>query len=230
MLVYHFKGRIGVLEQKCDTMFEIMNNVVKEMRNIRTFVHNNGAATGFNPEMIVPNNETIMFCQRPNLGEFYQNYKNEDDGDEDEYEEEDEDEYEDNEEDESPKIIVSDTEVEDEQPVKVINIDFDNDDNYTTSVVNVEEIVTVQDESVNNDVDIEELESEDVDADAEVDADDDADAAEETKSNNEYLDKSVDYKKMDISYLRTMVITRGLATDTKKMKKNDLIRLLEQSQ
>ena len=26
----------------------------------------------------------------------------------------------------------------------------------------------------------------------------------------------IDYKKMDVSYLRTLVITRGLATDTKK--------------
>jgi hypothetical protein len=46
---------------------------------------------------------------------------------------------------------------------------------------------------------------------------------------NESLEQSLDYKKMDISFLRTMVITRGLATDTKKMKKGDLIKLLEDS-
>ena len=39
----------------------------------------------------------------------------------------------------------------------------------------------------------------------------------------------VDYKKMDVSYLRTLVITRGLATDTKKLKKLELISLLEES-
>jgi hypothetical protein len=47
-------------------------------------------------------------------------------------------------------------------------------------------------------------------------------------ADDEHLD-TVNYKKMDISYLRTMVITRGLATDTKKMKKGDLIKLLEDS-
>ena len=35
---------------------------------------------------------------------------------------------------------------------------------------------------------------------------------------------------MDVSYLRTMVLTRGLATDTKKMKKSELIRLLEEKE
>jgi len=34
---------------------------------------------------------------------------------------------------------------------------------------------------------------------------------------------------MDISYLKTMVITHGLATDTKKLKKSNLIKLLEDS-
>ena len=35
---------------------------------------------------------------------------------------------------------------------------------------------------------------------------------------------------MDISILRTMAVSRGLATDTKKMKKNELVKLLEQSE
>ena len=55
----------------------------------------------------------------------------------------------------------------------------------------------------------------------------------ETNEIDENINKiestSTDFKKMDISYLRTMVITRGLATDTKKLKKQDLIKLLEQS-
>ena len=35
LLIYHFRERIIILEQKNDAMFEIMNNVVKEMTNIR---------------------------------------------------------------------------------------------------------------------------------------------------------------------------------------------------
>jgi hypothetical protein len=46
------------------------------------------------------------------------------------------------------------------------------------------------------------------------------------------LEKSdiVDYRKMDVSYLRTLVITRGLVSDTKKLKKPDLIRILEEAE
>ena len=35
LLVYHFKQRMSGLEQKCDTMFDIINNVVKELTVIR---------------------------------------------------------------------------------------------------------------------------------------------------------------------------------------------------
>jgi hypothetical protein len=36
-----------------------------------------------------------------------------------------------------------------------------------------------------------------------------------------------DYRKLTITQLKTLVISRGLATDTNKLKKNDLIKLLE---
>src|SRR6056300_1022580 len=32
-LVYHFRQKFTALEEKCDTMFEIINNIVKEMNN-----------------------------------------------------------------------------------------------------------------------------------------------------------------------------------------------------
>lgn len=35
LLVYHFKQRISFLEQKNETMFEIINNIVKELNNIK---------------------------------------------------------------------------------------------------------------------------------------------------------------------------------------------------
>ena len=38
LLVYHFKQRLSAVEQKGDTMFDIMNNMVKEMGVIKTIV------------------------------------------------------------------------------------------------------------------------------------------------------------------------------------------------
>lgn len=35
LLVYHFKQRIGAMEQKCDTMFDIVQNLVKELNMVK---------------------------------------------------------------------------------------------------------------------------------------------------------------------------------------------------
>ena len=37
-LVYHFRQKFTSLETKCDTMFEIINNIVTEMNNRNTLV------------------------------------------------------------------------------------------------------------------------------------------------------------------------------------------------
>jgi hypothetical protein len=211
MLVYHFKGRICILEQKCDTMFEIMNNIVKELRTIKM------SSTCVNPAMIVPNNETILFQQRHNLGElfqqFQQNHFNEEDDDDDD------------DDDEVKKIIVSDTEYEDddqdedqEPQVKIINIEF-NEDESNASNESIDNLEALEEQHIS-------LEDDDIDVDVDADTED-VSAVDITVDDS--LEQSVDYRKMDISYLRTMVITRGLAIDTKKMKKGDLIKLLEDS-
>jgi len=204
MLVYHFKGRITVLEQKCDTMFDIMNNIVKEMRTIKI----NSNINQFNPSMMIPNNESIIFGQGQNLGEMFKCFNQYEEVDEDDDEDDDEEEI-----DNYQKIVVSDTEIEDDQPVKIINIDFENENESNES--------NESSESINN---LEDLEEEN------ITVDDDDEPTIDEQMIDEHLEKSIDFKKLDISYLRTMVITRGLATDTKKMKKGDLIRLLEDSQ
>ena len=38
LLVYHFKQRLGAMEQKCDTMFDIVQNLVKEMNTVKKTV------------------------------------------------------------------------------------------------------------------------------------------------------------------------------------------------
>jgi|TARA_Y100000389_G_scaffold203949_1_gene254231 hypothetical protein len=35
LVVYHFKNRVTTMEQRCDTMFEIMNNIVQELNLLR---------------------------------------------------------------------------------------------------------------------------------------------------------------------------------------------------
>ena len=55
------------------------------------------------------------------------------------------------------------------------------------------------------------------------------------ENDNESLDSRTTYshsgyRKMNLATLRQMVVTRGLSTDTSKMKKNDIISLLENNE
>lgn len=200
MLVYHFKSRLVILEQKCDTMFEIMNNMIKEMKALQ--MRSNGTPSapsisgGFPIDILSMLGAGRGFSQ--NLGAY----------------QEEEEEEEDDEEVEFKKIIVSDTEVEedlDDENVKVIHIDM-------------------AEEHVNSD-DLPDLEEEDTEGDLEGECEPEGEAEGESKDDDtkESLDKSSDdYRKMDISYLRTLVLARGLASDTKKLKKADLVKLLSE--
>lgn len=230
LLVYHFKGRLIVLEQKCDTMFEIMNNMIKEMKNMQikfssqnTMLPSNGIP--FSREMPASGGFQIDLLSM--LGNKFQHTPMEyldENNDEDEIENEDEEEGSSDEEDESEfkKIVVSDTELESDneddenEKVKVIHIDIGNPETKPVEIPDLEEVdVELGDEEHEKDADTE--------VEMEVDADE-----EEEEDNKESLDKPIDYKKMDISYLRTLVITRGLAVDTKRLKKADLIKLLSE--
>ena len=112
------------------------------------------------------------------------------------------------------RVVVSDDESEDEEndeendTIKVINVGNDAD-------IDVEDLEDSPIEEINLDGDNEE----------DIEEEEDDDVKEEQEEEKE---EEQDYKKMDISYLRTLVITRGLATDTKKMRKNELIKLLSQ--
>ena len=193
MLVYHFKGRLVLLEQKCDTMFEIINNLIKEMKNIQakvvsapvqqmpcSFGGPMGGPMGGFPMDFMSMLGGNGFSQGP-PPQYEEDYEEEDD------------------EDETKKIVVSDTELdsddEDDEKVKVIHVDISEPNVHSESLPDLEEM---DQEESEDDID---------------------------QNEKEPLDKD-DYKKMDISFLRTMVISRGLATDTKRLKKADLVKLL----
>lgn len=215
MLVYHFKGRLILLEDKCDTMFEIMNNMVKEMKNIKSSISL--------PQEPFRNAMPLMHLfngvpsfQRNDIVEHDdEEYDDEEDDDEDEDNEGNED---GNGNEEYDKIVVSDNEDDD---IKVININ-----------IGQESLGEPSDAEIEAELELE-LEAEaaaEAEAEAEAAAEAEAEAAEEAEAEEEDNGekKTTDYKKLHVSYLKTMVVTRGLATDTQKLKKQDLIRLLEQ--
>ena len=89
LLVNHFKQRLTMIEQKCDTMFEIINNIVQEMSSMKkSFI-----STSFpvRPSMyVVPQSKSIPEVL-PNMEDTTDKIVVSDD-DEDEEDEEDEEE------------------------------------------------------------------------------------------------------------------------------------------
>jgi len=212
MLVYHFKGRLVSIEDRYHTMFEIVNSLVKEMKNLRdTMVQTQAQAqapverpqfggnpTGFPTELF------RLFQSGP--GMFPSSRIDEENEDEDD-DEKDEQEY--------KKIVVSDTELDSEDEDE----DDDNENNVKVISLAAEPGQSISLDDLEEPIDIDFSEEEE----AIVEEPIVEEAPEQTP--NEIMD----YRKLDVSYLKTMVLTRGLATDTKKMKKSELIRLLEEA-
>ena len=240
MLVYHFKGRLVLLEDKCNTMFEIMNSMVKELKSLHMQLQMQGQAPEtisgsmsssqpvFSPSMPFGGGAGGLFP--PELFRMFQmgSMQNEMD---DNYEMVDEDETE---EPEFKRIVVSDTELsddeEDEQNVKVINVDINDIDGFDPEDLSeMEEMVFDGEPKGESDELIEEQEEQE---ELEEEQEEQEEQGEDEGVGEPHIEgfNKVDYKKMDVSYLRTMVLTRGLATDTKKLKKTELIRLLEEKE
>jgi hypothetical protein len=254
-----------ILEQKGDTMFEIINNIVKELSLLKqAFIQRPvfSQMPTFSVPSFMNGSQSLDngVEERPVLQE--QEYEEEDE-DEDDYDDEDEDEDEDDEEDEhededdeedepeveddeedehevediqenkhleitpNSEIKLETLEILESENVKIINVNLDetnaNDDNqYNDSDCN-ENI----EEHSNNDndnteiVDFDDAESVVVNK---LDETIEINKLEESETNKEDINA---YKKISLQQLKTLVISKGLATDVGKLKKNELIRLLE---
>lgn len=209
LVVYHFKNRVTTMEQRCDTMFEIMNNIVQELNLLRR-----------QQKMVMggsmPVNITTSTIERE-----YQYQPDKKDADESEYEtdnsdessylseddlEEDNDEVEDDEEDEE-KVVELTNEIIGEDDLKQVRMVEESPLPEATqrSLLDIDE----------NSIKVEKLETT---LDNE-DFDDDNDHSEST------LDV---YKSMTNSALKALVIEKGLSTNPSKLKKSELLELLKE--
>jgi hypothetical protein len=253
LLVYHFRQRIIVLESKNDTMFEIINNIVKEITNVRnTILYMNPESTRLmdsnslmNTQFEYTDTHTPFDDEDKTeiehfIVEDYPEHEDDDDEDEDDEDEDNEDEDDDDDEDENDeddededeeetvnntqKIVVSLDDVSIEQPVKIVNVNIESD------VLDIEEINDLATED-NNSLEEEQIVDIDVNAETvivhkildELDRNVDEDiTVEESKT------KDV-YRNMNTNQLKQLVITKGLSTNPSKLKKNELLQLLENS-
>lgn len=221
LLIYHFKNKISVLEKNVDTMFEILNNVVGDLTKLKSYEEPSDniqypVSGGFS-QMTPSEQREIEIIETSDKDGYEEDEEDSDDASDDEEEEEESEEDEDEEDSEEED---SEEETEEEENVKTISVVLD--DKIEDSHIEVEEIleepIEEQETSVPELNEIEELNVEKLDT-------EETQSLEAQPKTEELMEN---YKKMHIQNLKKLVVSKGLATDVSKMKKVELLGLLQQ--
>jgi len=243
LLVFHFKQQIVSLEHKNDTMFEIINNIVKEITYVKSAVFSQPQFHMNDHDEII--NLTANDIQNKQLVENKIVVSDDDDNSSDDSSEEDDS---DNEEDES-ESEENDSENEehdseeherhDEDPdnisssqssVKLINIEFGNNIEVSDNITEIyDDNNETENETSNND----ELNTTILEDTTDI-------IVEKIDIQDNHLDNNVNteehtqlenikeiYRKMTLLQLKALVISKGLTSDSSKMRKPELLKLLE---
>jgi len=257
LLVYHFKQRMSTLEQKGDTMFEIINNIVEELTSIkREILKNTFNSKTFFPQMpsfslstlssetsepVVSNlsnpsnisyhklepvveedNENESESESESEGEN----ESESEQDDNDYDSEEGDEGDEGDDDDSFSDSEEDTDHEvNNEPEEDVIFDevlteVEPENTQEKDADETSKLVMVHlDETVLTDEKHEEPEAEQQEVEADI-----VHKFEETG-----VEDKETYRKMTIHQLKVIVLAKGLSTDVGKLKKNELIRILESS-
>lgn len=201
LLIYHFKQRLSVAENKQDTMFEIINNLAQELNNMKM-----NLSLMNRPPTPYPHNVSNQPVSSENVGMYEQMTTLVNEESDSDYEDSD-DEISDDEDsdDEDDKIIVSDE--EDNISVEEIRPTEDTDNSAEELVVDILENIQT------NTQEPESLDSEE---------------PEEVKLEEEI--EKPDFSKMNLGALKTYIIEQGWVEDASKMKKAQILSLIQEHQ
>jgi hypothetical protein len=224
---------MATLEQKCDTMVSIINDIAKELTSVKQVTTNYMMTSAMSSFHIPPpfhgshtNHADIKLVDEEDVDvDIDHNDDNDDDGDDDNVivnEENDDDtdvcyesDYEVDEVNETDKhsveeyhkIVVSDTEMDcnkEDVVLKVVHLDTEVPE---LTINNDQEDMKTEDSMCNEDIK-------------------DEDYKVKIYHDNE---QEIDYRKMTPTHLRTIVQSKGLVADSSKMKKHELIQLLQKA-
>jgi len=253
LLVYHFKQRLATVERKTDTMVDIMNNMVKEMTVIKTVAYsqipqqpppmqyNQIPSSVINSQMPVstqfPFQQPVKVEDDPESDDESESESDSDDESESESDSDDESESEGESElangvDDTKKIIVSDEDEESPPPVEVELL------NISTIDIIPEETQTTDNDMINDilaNVSNEEIDEIDPinpnntpvggSPPQELEVSESAEGTDSVILSKE--DTTEDYSKMSLNQLKSAVVEKGLVNDASKMKKKQLLHLLQ---
>jgi hypothetical protein len=254
LLVFHFKQQIVSLEHKNDTMFEIINNIVKEITYIKSAI--------FSQPYYQVNDKDEIINLTVNETHSKQNVENnkiivsDDDGnDEDSDNDYDEDADSDSEDDETDSDCDTDSETNSDvdiehenelfntDSVKVINVEFGdsievsdiaqelNDNNYDVDEVdeiNSEENIPTLVQEIEHII-VEKIDLQDNHLDNNETSETNEETAQTAQSQQNEQNENIKdvYRKMTLIQLKALVISKGLTSDSSKMRKPELLKLLE---
>lgn len=240
LLVYHFKQRITSIEKRSDTMFEIINNIVQELTAIKSqqlmaqripmnaypsFLPQPAAISKKEEEPYSDDDETTQNdpCSDDESEEYSEDeVESEDEDDEVEVKEQDDVEVKEQEEAEIEALEPLELEEEVVDQIKVINVD--NLEKIDVPEVSVNE--TDVQESDNETPVSEILEEEHIEVQKlEEESLEESDDTPAPQDNSKEI-----YRKMNLSALKALVITKGLCSEPSKMKKPELLKMLEASE
>jgi len=263
LLVYHFKQRISSIEQKTDTLFEIIQNITKELSvtkaNIIYLLNKASFSNPIEVPVTIDTKQNITFEKEQEDDEDDEEQDEDEDEDEDDDDEEDDEDENDDEDEEDDEDDEDDDEDEEdyEDEDEKINFDLEEDTQLYEKIKIPEEDVKSFEEDIkiiklSSDLKVDELEeiyelTEKIETTEEQELlDNELDITEIVPENiivNKIQDENSEkydlekeekhitqdievYKKMNLTSLRTLVISKGLCSDASKMKKNELLQLL----
>lgn len=254
LLVFHFKQQIVSLEHKNDTMFEIINNIVKEITYIKSAIFSqpyyqvndkdeiiNLTANEIHSKQNVENDKIIVSDDDSNDEDSDNDY--DEDSDSDSEDDDTDSECDANSETDSDVVIEDENELRNTDSVKVINVEFGdsievsdiaqelNDNNYEVDEVdeinneeNIHALVQEIEHIIVEKIDIEDNHLENNET-SETNEETTQTVQSQQNEQNENI-KDV-YRKMTLIQLKALVISKGLTSDSSKMRKPELLKLLE---
>jgi len=245
LLVYHFKQRLSALENKCDTVFEIISNVVKELNNIKQAQHHNPFTNIPIQNMMELNTIIPSFHMNEVNGKIKVSDEDfeEDDDEDEEADDSDDGSVEDGEGEGSVDSDSVDSDVDnfDDLP-PLISVDSDDDaQNSSIKIINVEIGDTIEADIIETEPELDQENNDETDKIEPIELQEDeekihVEKLEETSTlentNSEVSSATTEtskdiYSKMSVSELKALVITKGLSSDPSKKKKNELLKMLE---
>ena len=214
LLVVYFESKMRDQNHKIASMLSLVSTLAEDMNGVKLGL-NHLAMTRFGGSVTVPLdslNHTFNINKENDLIEVS------DDEDEEDEEEDEEEDDEDLEEEEEEDLDL-DEEINNEE-IKVFKLELNNEiDESNLEFDNVDDLDELENH-LSSDINLESS------PDEFNDEDENGFSSSDLKTININLEESVDYKKLPLNKLRSVVVEKGLVADSSKLKKNELLKLL----